>query len=284
MRLWINDFSINDWANRTWLNNGDIEGLDIPSISTSKGKNTGQHGGYVGAQTFGPRAVSIPGSIFASDVSEAVAKRRELQSHLHIHPDVNHVRIEDDDGSMYAFDAYLMDFSMPISRSRRRAFFKIELEAPNPVIYDNAAGAALVSYINQVIPGGFQFTTTSPQFGSSFYFSAGSDSTTIENTSEVPSYPVIKITGKITNPEFINRTTGESFKLQGYSVDASAVTVIDMGERIVTLNGGNAFAYASPDSDWWPLVPGENRIEFVSGAGGDVTTAEISWRPGYWGI
>src|SRR5690554_4879677 len=119
MRLWINDFSINDWANRTWLNNGDIEGLDIPSISTSKGKNTGQHGGYVGAQAFGPRAVSIPGSIFASDVSEAVSKRRELQSHLRIHPDVNHVRIEDDDGSMYAFDAYLMDFSMPISRSRR---------------------------------------------------------------------------------------------------------------------------------------------------------------------
>lgn len=284
MRIWINDFSINDWVNRAWLNNGDIEGLDKPPISTSRGKNTGQHGGYIGAQTYGARAVTIPGSIFASDVAEAVSKRRELQSHLVLHPDVNHVRIEDDDGSLYAFDAYLIDFQMPISRSRKKSLFKIELEAPDPVIYDDAAGSALEGIINQVVPGGLHFSTTSPQFGSTFYFSSGSPSTTVDNTSEVLSYPVITITGKTTDPVFTNRTTGESFRLESYAVDSSAVTVIDMAERTVKLNGGNVFAYAPVDVDWWGLIPGENEIEFISGSGGDVTSATITWRPGYMGI
>jgi len=283
MIIWINDFSLNDWMNRAWLNNGDIEGLDIPSISTSKGKNTGQHGGYVGAQTYGPRAVTIPGSIFASDVSEALSKRRELQSRLVLHPGVNHVRVLDDDGSLYAFDAYLIDFKMPISRSRKKSLFKIELEAPDPVIYDDTAGAALEATVNQVIPGGVQFTDTSPQFDS-FYFSEGSPSTTVDNPTDVTTYPVITIVGKVTDPVFTNRTTGESFRLSGYAVDASAVTVIDMAQRTVKLNGGNAFAYAPIDVDWWGLVPGENQIEFTSGAGGDVTSATMSWRPGYMGI
>lgn len=284
MRIWINEFSINDWVNRAWLNNGDVEGFDMPSIRTSKGSNTGQHGGYIGAQTFGPRSVTIPGSIFASDVSTALAKRRELQSHLVLHPGINRVRVEDDDGSRYVFDAALIDFKMPISRGRMKSLFKIELEAPDPIIYDDAAGSALEASINQVVPGGFQFTSTSPQFGSTFYFSAGQASTTVENTSEVNSYPVITIEGQITNPVFTNRTTGESFRLENYSVDASSVTVIDIAERIVTLNGGNVFAYAPVDVDWWALVPGENQIEFTSGAGGDVKSATMTWRPGYWGI
>lgn len=282
MRLWLNDYELNNPDNRVYLDEP-IEGLDLPPTRTSKGSNTGAHGGYIAAQLRGARAVSIPGHIFSGSVSEALQKRREIQSHLPLHPDVITVRLMDDDGSQYTFDAYLIDFKMPISRARMKSQFKIELEAPDPVIYDDAAGAALEALVNQVIPGGFQFTDESPQFDS-FYFSEGTASTTVVNTSEVTSQPIITITGKITNPVFINRTTGASFRLEGYAVDSSAVTVIDMAQRTVTLNGGNAFAYAPVDVEWWGLVPGDNLIEFTSGAGGDVTQATISWRPGYWGI
>lgn len=281
-RLWINDYEFNSPEKRVYLDEP-IEGLDLPPTRTSKGTNSGQHGGYVGAQLRGARAVSVPGHIFSGSVSEALQKRRELQSVFVLHPDINVIRYQDDDGQLYTFNAYLIDFKMPINRTTMRSQFKIELEAPDPVIYDDAAGAALESVVNQVIPGGFQFTDESPQFDN-FYFSAGTDSTTVTNTSEVTSLPIITIEGKITNPVFTNRTTGESFRLEAYAVDSSAVTVINMAERTVTLNGGNAFAYAPVDVDWWGLVPGENLIEFTSGAGGDVTQATISWRPGYWGI
>lgn len=282
MRIWLGDFELNNSAKRVYLKEP-IEGLELPSIRTSKGSNTGQHGGYIGPQFFGQRAITLNGHIFASDVIEAKLKRREIQSHLPLRPAVIVVRVEDDDGMIYTLNAALIDFKMPIEQSRFKHIFKIELEAPDPIIYDDAAGAALEATVNQVIPGGVQFTDTTPLFDE-FYFSAGTDSTTVTNTSMVTSYPVITITGQVTNPMFVNRTTGDSFRLAGYSVDSSAITIIDMGERTVTLNGGNVFAYAPIDVDWWGLVPGDNLIEFTTGAGGDVTSASVKWRPGYWGI
>lgn len=282
-RLWLNDFELNNPELRVQLREP-IEGLEIPRVRTSSGANTGQHGRYIGAQQYDSRAVTINGSIFSSNVAEALQKRREIQRHLPIHPESITVRVEDDDGSRYIFEAYLIDFKMPINRTSMKSIFKIELEAPNPVIFDDDAGAALSATINQLVPGGFQFTDTSPQFGVSFYFSAGQASSTVTNDTEVPSYPVITITGKITNPVLTNRTTGESFRLENYAVGAGSVTVIGMAEQTVRLNGGNAFAYAPADVDWWALVAGDNDIEFTSGAGGDVTSAEITWRPGYWGI
>lgn len=282
MRIWLGDFELNNADKRVYLQEP-VEGLELPSIRTSKGSNTGQHGGYVGVQLFGTRAITLNGHIFADDIAEARQKRRDIQTHLPLRPTVIVVRIEDDDGMIYTLNAALIDFKMPIERSQHKFYFKIELEAEDPVIYDDAAGAALDAVVNQVIPGGVQFTDTSPQFDS-FYFSAGTDSSTVTNTSEVTSLPIIAIEGKITDPVFTNRTTGDSFRLEGYAVDSSAVTVINMAERTVTLNGGNAFAYAPVEVDWWGLVPGDNLIEFTSGAGGDVTQALISWRPGYWGI
>ena len=282
MRIWLNDYELNNPNLRVYINE-DIEGLETPRIRTSRGVNTGQSGGFIGAQFYEPRAVTIRGSIFSSDVFEALQKRREIQSHLPLYPDSITVRVMDDDGRAYTFAAYLIDFSMPISRARQRSLFKIELEAPDPVIYDDTAGAALEATINQVIPGGVQFTDTSPLFGS-FYFSAGQSDSTVDNTSDLTSYPVIVIEGATTDPVFTNRTTGQSFRLEGYSVGADAVTVIDMANRTVTLNGGNVFAYAPVDVDWWGLVPGENSIQFLSGSGGDATEATMTWRPGYRGI
>ena len=282
MRLWLNDFELNNPDKRVYLDEP-IEGLDTPDVRTSRGSNTGQSGGYIGAQFYGPRAVTIPGRVFSSDITEALQKRREIQAALPIHPAVIVVRVEDDDGRSYVFDTYLIDFKMPITRGRMKSTFKIELEAPDPVIYDDTAGSALTASITQVIPGGVQFTDISPQFDS-FYFSEGSDFVTVSNPSELTSNPVITITGAINNPVLTNRTTGESFRLAGYSVGTDAVTIIDMANRTVTLNGGNAFGYAPTDVDWWGLVPGDNRIEFTSGGGTDTTPGTLTWRPGYRGI
>lgn len=297
MRVWLNDYEINNPSNRVYLDEP-IEGLELPLIRTSKGTNTGQHGGYVGPQLYGARPVTLPGHIFADTVAEGRQKRRDIQAHLPLRPAIINVRVLDDDGMAYTFNAYLIDFQMPLTRSRFKHIFKIELEADDPIIYDDAAGSALQAAVNQVVPGGFQFTDTSPQFDT-FYFSEGSASTTVTNTSEVTSQPLITIIGKTTNPVFTNRTTSQTFRLANYSVDSTSATVIDLAKRTVKLGlasdldangdfptgkGGGVFAYVPNDVEWWGLVPGDNLIEFTSGSGGDVTTATMRWRPGYWGI
>jgi hypothetical protein len=283
MRLFLNDYLLNDEANRTYLDEP-LEGLDLTNVRTSRGSNTGQSGGWIGAQNDDVRSVSIPGHIFSNDIAEALRKRREIQAALPLHPSVIVVRIEEDGGRSYTFDAYRVDFKMPITRGREKSSFKIELEAPDPVIYDVTAGSALSATLTRSVPGGMLFSTTTPQFTVTTNFTEGQPDATVTNNSEVISYPTITIPGQITDPVLLNRTTGQSFSLTGYGVTAGSVTLIDMNAHTVTLNGGNAFGYVPLSSEWWGLVPGDNLIQLTSGSGSDVSTATITWRPGYGGI
>lgn len=282
MRIWLNGFLLNDEANLVYLQ-APITGLELPEVRTSDGIRSGQNGGYMGAQFDGPRFITLNGRIFSSSIEDAKTKRRAIQEALPLHPESILVQIQDDDGRSYELTAYYVDFKMPIEDSSYRHAFKIDLKAPDPIIYDVSAGSALSSNVQKAIPGGFQFTDTTPQFDS-FYFSDAQAISVINNSSPNIAYPVITITGKITNPVLTNKNTGESFSLEGYAVDSSAVTVIDMANHTVTLNGGNAFGYVPLDAQWWGLEPGDNTIDFTSGSGSDVTSGVMTWRPGYRGI
>ncbi|NHW45975.1 hypothetical protein HAV21_03560 [Paenarthrobacter sp. MSM-2-10-13] len=285
MKIWLNDYLLNDQSNRTYLKEP-IEGLELPGIRTSDGQRSGQHGSYTGAQFYDARFLTLNGHIFAATIAEAKQKRREIQNALPLYPTPIVVRIEDDDGYVYVFNAQVRDFKMPLTQSNFKHIFKLELKADDPTIYDDTAGEALSATVYKAISGGMQFTTTSPQFGSSFYFTSGQTSASIVNDSAITVYPVIKITGKTTNPTLTNLATGQVWSLAGYSVAADSVTKIDMSPQghAVTLNDGSVFSYVPLDAEWWGLIPGPNVIVFDSGSGSDVSTAEIFWRPGIMGI
>lgn len=299
MRIWLNDFELNNPAKRVYIYD-QILGLDLPGIRTSKGRNSGQAGGYFGAQLFDTRAITINGTVFSNDVYEAKQRRREIQAALPLYPEQIAVRIEDDDGGQYLLYAQLIDFDMPVERSPLQSRFKLELEAASPVIYDTSAGSGLSASIYKAIPGGLQFTTTSPQFDGnlSFYFSAGQTNSSVENTGKIATFPIIVIPGVITNPSLTNRTTGDVFYMQGYGVGSDSVTQIDMQQRTVRLGsvsdlvdgqlppgvGGSVFGYVAQDASWWGLAPGINEIIFDSTGGGDVSEAAVRWLPALMGI
>ncbi|MBV1778673.1 phage tail family protein [Paeniglutamicibacter sp. ABSL32-1] len=299
MRIWLNDFELNNPAKRVYMNE-DIEGLDLPDIRTSRGQRAGQAGSYFGAQIFDARYITIQGSIFSGSVAEALQRRKEIQAALPLYPDRLTVRILDDDGYAYILYAQVMSFKMPIKRARMKSLFKLELEAADPTIYDDTAGSALSAPINKAVPGGFVFNSTSPVFGWSFYFSAGQPNSSVDNSSNVAVNPVIKITGATTNPILTNVTTGQVFQLDNYATASDSVTLIDMQQHTVKLGtaadidpetglfyegrGGNVFGYAPLASEFWSLVPGINQIKFDSGSGADVSSALMVWRPGVMGI
>lgn len=297
MRFYLNSFELNNPANRVFLDE-DIEGIDIPTIRTSKGTRTASHGGYIGAQLYGPRIISLKGRIFSSTITEALEKRRQIQRALPLFPLPVQLRIIDEDGSAYLIYCQVIDFKMPIGKFRGKSFFKIELEASDEIIYDDTAGSALTATINKAVPGGVLFSATSPLFSVSTYFSSGQSRSAVINASDLLAMPLIVIKGRTTNPRILNTQTGELFEMTGYAVGDDAVTQIDMKNRTVRLGaisqlvdgvlppgvGSNAFPYVAQLSTWWGLVPDVNEINFDSSGGSDVSSATLYWRPGLMGI
>lgn len=284
MRIWLDYLELNNPDLRIYLDEP-IEGLSTPSIRTSGGTRAGAHGSYIGSQLYDGRKITLTGRLFASDVTEAKATRRAMQAALDVlYPSQMTMRILDDDGMAYTLQVNILDFYMPILRWQGKAKWKIELEATDPDIYDDNTGSALTSTIHVKIPGGLLFSSTSPVFGSTFKFSAGSSNDTVTNPGTITVYPIITISGQISSPVLINRTTGEIFSMTGYLATTGTTTVIDMYNHTVTQNGGSVMPSVDLSSRWWGLVPGANEIEFQRGNAADVTTATLTWRPGYRGI
>lgn len=279
MRILINGFVFNDPGNRVYLDE-DIEGLDYPEIRTSKGDLSGQHGGYVGAQFLGSRPITLPGKVFSSDVLEAKAKRRELQSIFKLAPETNEVVIEDDDGRSYLIFAALIDFKMPIKRNPLKSLFKLELEAPDPIIYDSTNGSELSVTVARATSGGFTWPITWP-----LTWQDGVGVTTVNNNGEVFIKPhKIELTNVGTNPVLTNVTTGQVFAFTGLTTTPGDKVVINMQERTVTLNGGSILNKVVPTSSWWGLAVGPNDIKLDTGSGSDTVVAKVKWRNGVMGI
>lgn len=283
MRVFLNDFEINNPSNQVFLDE-DMVGFELPGIRSSRGQRSGQSGSYFGAQLFDSRHITLNGRVFSDDVATAKEKRREIQAALPLYPDQVELRMIDDDGRAYIMYCQVMDFKMPIKRTAFMSPFKIELEAPDPTIYDDTAGTSLSATIQKAVAGGLLFSSTTPTFDDSFVFSAGTPNTTVDNTGDLTVYPVITITGKTTNPAITNLTTGEKFYMSSYAVGDGSVTVIDMLNHTATLNDGNVLGYVPLDSQWLGLVPGLNEFLFESDSASDVTSAVLTWRPGMMGI
>lgn len=278
MIIYLNDLALGAPGSGIFIDE-EVEGLNLPAIRTSSGVYAGSHGGYIGAQFFDNRSVSIPGRVFSSNVDEALTKRREITSALVLYPTPMTVRIVDDDGSAYTFDAVVIDFKMPIKRDRMMSQFKLELLATDPLIYDDTAGSELSTTLERTVGGGIDYPMTWP-----IVWEPGTQPTTVTNGGISFVFPTITLTGLASNPSVTNVTTGERFKLDDLTTTDGDVIVIDMKNRTVTLNGGSIYNKRSSDSQWWGLPVGASSIALDSAGGGDTITGTISWRSGYLGI
>lgn len=271
MIVTLNGFEINTPTNNVWLDD-EIPGLDLPDIRTSKGNYSGRDGGYIGGQFFAARSFAFMGNVFSSDVASLEVSKKAFQAAL-AGGGVT-VTMVTNAGNSYVIYAKLIDFDMPIKRNIFSAPFKVELEAPDPTIYDNTGGGALTATLSRVVSGGYTYPVTYP-----VTYGAGSGPTTVTNSGLVTVYPVITLTGTMTNPSLANQTTNQLFSISPITTGASDVVVIDMLQHTVTLNGGSI--YALSNRGWWGLQPGGNSIALATSSGTDTVTGAITWRNGY---
>lgn len=274
MKISLNGFLLNDLTSKVYVN-GEIDGLELPSIRSSTGNYAGRSGGYVGAQLFSPRDVTLTGTVFSSDLSAMEQARKDLETAL-ASLDVT-MRIVTNAGNAYVIYCNLLDFKMPINRDMFQADFKIELFAGDINIYDDSSGGALSVTVPREVSGGYTYPVVYP-----VVYAAGTGPTTVTNNGSVEIFPVLTLTGVMTNPVMANLTADELVAINPIVTAPGDVVVIDMRARTATLNGSNIFAKVS--GDWWSLATGGNDISLTTSDGGDTVSAAVSWRNGRLGI
>lgn len=258
-----------------------LSGLTSPDIRTGDGLYAGVDGGYVSSQLYGFRNIVISGFYIGKTCQEADELRQQLMSELHIRY-LYPIFITSFSGKHYFVEGYITDRRSDITNPTSGEF-QITIHCPDPIIYDGGDGIASDSaWFEQTFykeqPGGFNIEYQVP-----VQWVAGQMATNIENLGTVAAYPIITLSGKFTNPKITNLTTNEFIELER-TTTVSDTIVINMKERIITLNGVSIASSRTIDSSWWTLVQGNNKIVLETDDSSDNNFGTIKYKVGYLGV
>ena len=148
-----------------------------------------------------------------------------------------------------------------------------EFFCPDPKFYDNTQqSASLVgtNYLGRLYNRVYPLT-----------FGGGAAGTTINNAGWANTYPIITITGPIQNPVVGNSTQGNYITIQGTYANTDTI-VIDLAQRLVTIDGLSARNLVAGGSNWFWAQPGNNQF-YLTGTGtlAGTTSATVSWYNAY---
>lgn len=152
----------------------------------------------------------------------------------------------------------------------RYARVTAELYAADPLKYSDPPAGTLLS--PNPSAGGFVWPFTWPLT----WPGAGSGSqTVVYNAGTAYTYPVVTLTGPLTNPAITNLNNGRSVAL-ALTLNAGEELVLDFGDRSAVIGGTvNRYPYLSR-AEWFTLEPGNNGIVLLADSG--TGTAFVEWR------
>lgn len=151
------------------------------------------------------------------------------------------------------------------------ATLSIPLVAPDPLRY-----SVVQSHVSMSLPstvGGLAVPFTVPF---SIDATTASGQRILTNAGNAAMFPVWRITGPVTSPVLTNATTGQRWSYLD-TIEAGHYLDIDFGRRTALLDG-QAPRLGRTDGEWWPLLPGDNTVQFGSSVGSIDARAEIWWR------
>jgi hypothetical protein len=159
---------------------------------------------------------------------------------------------------------------------------QITLFAPDPRYYADAT-AGTTSGLQT-----YTLTATTPQGRIynrvyNLVYGTGSlaSSTAVTNTGWATTNPIITIAGPITNPTVGNITTNQSMTFLT-TLSSTDSLVIDLDQKLVTVNGIAARNLVAGGSTWFALAPGTSNLYFTgTGTQVGLTQATVVFRSAY---
>lgn len=268
--------------NNYWLESP-IQGFDAPDYRVNEYDRSGEDGANVSSMFYGSRPINLTGMFIGNSLAQYEANRKALIQAVQIERDQygmplpTRVEFVTLSGERYFVNAYFYKPNIDWDGIKYGRFL-LQATVPDPFIYDTVQMTS--EQITQAAGGGF----LSP-FESPFLTEASTGGTAnISNSGNVAVYPVIQMSGSLTNPVITNSTTGQSLRLT-YTLAAGNTAIIDMRNKTITLNNSSSLlSTKSPDSSWWALNVGNNAITLTTGSTSDSGNLVISYFKGYAGV
>jgi len=146
---------------------------------------------------------------------------------------------------------------------------------PDPRFYDNTQQSATITISTSL---GRTYNRIYP-----LIYGGGSSaiSTSVNNAGWATTYPTITLNGPITNPTIGSFTQGNYITIQG-TYGSTDTLVVDLAQRLVTLNGASARNLVAGGSNWFSAQGGSN-LFYLTGSGtlAGTTSATVTWYNAY---
>lgn len=255
-----------------------IQGLAVAEIRSTSYENSGQDGAFMDSQFYGARMISINGTIENLGCDGNITGRRDLILATPIKEDVE-LRFRTTDGKLLSALGNVVGFDMPYNDDTRSEY-KIDVFCGDGLLYDLTDGDEQCISLDKYIASGLNW----PLDWSPLQWGDGSNgAVTATNSGQASTYPTITISDGATNPKITNITTGELFELNVTTTTGDEI-IINMRNRIVTLNGSSIYSLVDEQSTWWNLITGGNDIVFETSDADDDASATLCWLPAYLGV
>lgn len=267
----------------------EFDGFGMPPIRRITQRGPMQNGDTDVGYRLDPRVMRIAVLMAGIGDQAALDDRAALMGILR--PSTTPIRVRWQYGDMdRQIDVqYSGGMSLPSSDWRythHRAVF--ELRAADPTWYDTSIQQAVFArdgggsgFVFPLMPSSANIT-----FGGSSINSAFTISMSAPNVWDT--YPLIIITGPITNCIITNQTTGDKLSFSGYTISTGQTVTIDCNYGVKTIYNGvtNWIQYLSSDSALatFRLVEGDNSILVTGSAADGNTYVEMDYRVRYIGV
>jgi hypothetical protein len=271
-----------------------VQGLgDVATIRTGDIARPRQHGELIGLDVYGGRDITV--DMWAQ--SDGVSLQHALLSLAG--PTVDGLTTE----QPLWFQQPNLPLLAAMCRPRKRTVpWDSDFGAANvakPVVRWHATDPRLYT-AGQTVTVGLPTPTAGMTFPAVFPITFGSSTpngVTVTNTGNTEMFPLLVITGPVTNPTVQNASipgtpaiTLSNPAQSGFTVLAGDQVVVDLDLQTVQYYAGGVAAgspadrssWIVPGSTWWDLPPGPNLIQFLSADSSSVGgTCQVQWASAY---
>ena len=272
-------FAVDGWAGNTvddlcveWWVTKEEGWSTSPALRLSLVDRPEREGAFDSPSYRSPRVITLEGSAVAPDRSAKEGAKDRLAAVLNDGGPLRLLVVTEPHVTRQVL--VRLSSETKISDRKNGLFdFSLQMTAPDPVRYSAALNVA--SCPLPTSSGGVVFPLTFPlDFGQG----ASGGSLNLENRGTAPSWPVWRISGPCTDPVIINPATGEQLGF-GLTVQSGEVLVVDSDARTVLLQStASRRSFLLPDSEWFPLRPGSNRIGFRAAQNEPAARLTAEWR------